>query len=178
MIDEITYAVQQELLSLFSVGGATVILETDFDKSGWPTYMMPLVLIVLGEDEDYAQMIGGRTRCAWDFSLNVYNHRPDVSGMDPTDYSARTTEIWDTVRRHFSNFSVFQTDEMKKAYTCYDLRWTLSSVMPAESLPHPDGLCMGTKTTFFTVSWDSSTDGTKLRTPLQAINQLPPPPVV
>lgn len=160
MNDELIYAVQQELLALFKVNKATIILHTDFKESNWPTYMMPLVLISIEAGDLSQQLLGGVTMEDWTISLSVYNHRPDISGMNPKDTSAKATKIWDNVRRHFSNFAVFITKEMVDVQNKYGFRWTYSGKTEAVGLEHPDGLCMGKAYNFGVVGLDEDTSGT------------------
>lgn len=176
MVDEIIYGVQQEINALFLDTGCTVILKADFKANSWPTYKMPLVLIDVEEGDDTMQLLGGVTMMDWSFDLSAYNYMPDITGLDPTPYSAERTEIADKLRRHFSNFANWVTPEMIQAYTDYKVRWTLSRVGKADQLEHPDGLCKGFKFGFSTISLDYETAGSVPGPGLNDINQVDLPP--
>lgn len=159
MNDALQYAIQQEMLALFKVSKATIILHDDFKESNWPTYMMPLVLISIEPGDLSQQLLGGVTMEDWTISFSVYNHRPDISGMNPTNHSAQTTKIWDVVRRHFSTFSTFLTKEMIAVQIKYGFKWTYLGKTSAVGLEHPDGLCMGKAYNFGVVGLDEDTSG-------------------
>lgn len=160
MKGEIINGVMKEINYLYGDTGCSVLFRTDFKPSNWPTYKMPLILIDIEPGGDFQQMLGGLTMADWRFYLSAYNYFPDISGLDPTSFSTDTQNHGDILRRQFSNYAVFKTDEMKKTYTDYGIRWTLSDVVAAEKLEHPDGLIDGDRIEFDTISWDIKTIGT------------------
>lgn len=173
----LTYAIQQELLTFYKGKPGTVLLHKRYRPKKMPTYQMPLVLIHKHGGSDFGQMLGGVTLEDWEIDLCIYWYRPDGYGSDPTTESADTEDIADQIRQHFSNFSVFISDELQALLNTYGTRLTLSQVSEADALPAPDGLVDGHKITFSSISWDTTTSGTidpgKV---MQNLEQLDPPP--
>ena len=183
MIDEITQAIAQEILAYLKDANsewadATVIERTDFEKSDSPTVTMPLVIWDEEGGDEFGQMIGGNTLCDYNIYIDVYNHRPDVYGNDLTGGSAGSKLIADQVRRHFSNYTTWLTDEMIGVFNTYGIKWTLSAVTKAAPLSHADGLVKGHRFVFATISWDLETSGSidPGSVPLISVSQTNPPP--
>lgn len=176
MTGEILYAVQQELLTFYQGQPCTVIKRNKFSPDKWPTYAMPLFTIEQMPGEEFAQLIGGRTKVDWDFELSAYNYLPDPSGMDPTGFSASRINVFDDLYIHFCTYSLFVSDELKAAVPLYGLTWTLGTVMEADPLEHPDGMVEGYKVRFSVLGWEVRTDGTQEIKPLNQVNQVDPPP--
>lgn len=172
------YAVQQEVLYLYQDTGATVMFKTNFKTSDMPTYKFPLVLIDMEPGGDFQEMPGGLTMADWEFSLSIYDYLQDISGLDPTEFSVQVGKKADDLRRHFQNFTIFKTPEMLAALTNYGTRWTLSGVKPADHIETQDGLSVGFKFIFDTISWDNKTLGVVPGPALQTadINQINNPP--
>lgn len=158
MIDVITYAIQQELNALMQGQPCTIMEKSDFLTKSMPTYQMPFILWEEEGEGDTEQMLGGATLCTYDIMLNVYTYDPDLYGSSPSTIPAQTKALLDTIRQHFSAFTVWLSAEMQAAVgTSIGLSWTLSGVHKAPALEHPDGLCKGHQLRFSTTSWDDQT---------------------
>lgn len=179
MIDELQYGIQQEVLAMLGVSGGTVILHTDFKDINWPTYIMPLILISFDVGDLNQQFLGGTTMEDWTISFSAYTHRPDVSGLDPTGNAAANTLIIDTVRRRFSAYAQFASDDLIAAINKYGFKFTYMGKSEAEPLEHPEGLCFGKKVIFGCVGLDEETEGTNTAGPVldpDNVQQIAPLP--
>jgi len=174
MKGDIIYAVQQETRALLQSTDFTIILKTDFKAGNLPTYAMPLILMVLTPEEGSGQLLGGLTQLEYQWDFEVYNYSPDISGMDPTSTSATLQNVADLIRRHWSNFSTYLSQEMVDAFNNYGIRFTFNGLGNADPLQHPDGLIMGEKIKFDMIAFDDETTGivSPGPTPLQTIIQI------
>ena len=156
MIGRILQAVIDECKALPIDGVGTIILKTDYRSSNLESYAMPLLLLDLMEAPESGQYIGALTRMDYIFALNSYNYEPN-SGCDPDGgYSTSLLNIIDTIRRHFS-YGVWITSEMTDILNSYGFRFTLGGLTPADPL-EADGLIMGYKVVFDSISFDVETN--------------------
>lgn len=180
MTGALTYAIQQELLAFYKLDAATILERTNFTPTKWPTYTIPLFLWEEEGGEDTFQFIGGLTQDNLIITLSAYIWAPDISGSDPTPFSASLRDEADRLRQHFSVYTNMLSQEMIDAVNTYGWKWTLSGAGKAESLEHPEGLVKGFKFTFESIALDDSTSGTLCgpgkSPPLDGINQIAPLP--
>ena len=178
MIGEILNAVQQECLQYVQANlmpdgtMATVIQKTNYHASKLPTYSMPFVIIDLVDAPDSQQWLGGVTKMEWNFALNVYNYYPNGYLDDATGTSEDLINIIDSIRQHFSQRQ-WITAQMPQILSDYGTRFTLSGVDKADQLESPDGLTIGFRIIFDTVSIDDATDSVIESTSnLEFVNQV------
>ena len=177
MIGEILQAVMNECKAFYSDKGGTFILKTDYEPSNLPSYTMPLCLLDLLEAPESGQCIGGLTKMDWLFALNSYNYQPNPTNDEDGGYSANLLNVVDEIRRHFTK-GRFLTQGMTDILNNYGFRCTLSGLMPGDALDQ-DGLVMGYKVVFDSVSFDVETESVIDSTePLEHVEQIDYPPTV
>lgn len=162
----------------------TCMIEDDFKKDDQRTYIMPLVLLDMMDANDASSYPGGVTRMDWSFGMNTYAYMPDVFNDDPTTYSTELLAVIDELRRHFQNgicpgnwlvperVSDDLPMSMEDITKAYGFKFTLSGLIRAKHL-QMDGLIMGWRIVFDSVSVDMDTDTTPYSTePLEGVDPV------
>lgn len=184
MIGKIINAVLQECLALSHTwdNPGTILLKTDYKNSKLPDYAMPLVIVDVPDAPDSLQYPGGLTRMEWLLNFNSYSYSPDGYVDDATGYSTSLLEIpIDEIRRHFSigawiYVGTPESPAMADILDLYGFRFTFSGVTTADALTE-DGLVMGFKIGFDSVSFDSATKAVVPSVnPLEEVDQVNNPP--
>lgn len=176
MIGEILQAVMDECKEFLKDQGGTFILKTDYRTSKLASYAMPLFLFDLVSAPDSDQWLGGATNMGWLFGMNGYNYEPNAHNEDDGGYSSNLINFVDDLRTHFSK-TQFLTQGMADILTKYCFKFTLSGIVPADALPIEDGLVMGYRIVFDSISIDNSTNGVQYSAEtLQHVVQLCYPP--
>lgn len=173
MTDEIIDAVFKEAMAFIAsiqddtLGRGQVVKKTNFKSAELATYGMPLLLLGMIDGEETSQYIGGNTHADWRFDFNSYHYAPDMY-MDnqapegTVSYPASLLLIIDKIRRHFS-LGIWLTADMPAIEDKYQFCFTLSGLHRADAL-EADGLTMGWKIIFDSISLDEDTGFTETST--------------
>lgn len=170
MTGEILKAVVNEACAFLAQrkGGkepGTCMIEDDYKDDDQRTYIMPLILIDMMDATDTSQYPGGGTKLDWAFGMNSYAYMPDSYNDDPSSFSTDLLSVIDELRTHFS-IGIWlvpprATDDEPMAIADllnnFAFVFTLSGLVRAKHLQR-DGLVMGWRIVFDSISIDSSTD--------------------
>ena len=178
MTGDIIDAIMKESKAIPDLQVGTVILKTDFKLADIDSYSMPMLLFELLEGGESRQLIGGITRLDYYVALNVYAQAPDQLGDDTTGYSPSLLNIIDTIRVHFSNGRLYGwlTQGMTDILNNYGFRFSLGGIVEADAL-EGDGLLMGKRLVFETISFDMATcNNPQSTSPVTSVAQVGNPP--
>ena len=152
IIEEIQAFVNSDTTGLFT--GATVMIDTDFNISKVPSYILPLIILEIDSASDSRQLIGGLTQMEWSWNLTVYAFEPDPYAQ--SDYGTGLLAIVDKLYEHFAT-GIFLTQHIQDIKTNYGFTYIFSGITKAQEIEKDNKIVIGRKIQFESVAANNNT---------------------
>jgi len=162
MIDDISQAFIEELQTYVNAdttgmyARATVMIDTDFNITNVPTYILPLIILEIDEAPSSRQLIGAPTQMEWNINIVVYVFEPDPYGAGT--YGTGLLAIVDDLRQHFAG--AFLSPKMDALVTKYMFNNSFTGIVKAQEIEKNNKVVIGRKIQYESVGIDFKTAST------------------